>query len=154
MIFASSFEIGLQSPSPGRWRCNTGLSSEVAAVWRTCSPLPRGDGAETLRSNSSIAPLPCFAVPFPGAMALKPVPHVLRTMHSKALAVPFPGAMALKRDGRDYFIRARIPCSPLPRGDGAETLRYAIIQAIIQSRRTLPRGDGAETTSSGQGKCP
>src|SRR6266568_2138847 len=87
-----------------------------------CSPLPRGDGAETpayhrrwLRSGE-------LAVPFPGAMALKLHPPVLRTMHSKALAVPFPGAMALKRDGRDYFIRARIPCSPLPRGDGAETL--------------------------------
>src|SRR6266567_3219649 len=38
------------------------------------------------------------------------------------LAVPFPGAMALKRYNRLEDHQRLRPCSPLPRGDGAETV--------------------------------
>ena len=62
----------------------------------TCSPLPRGDGAETI----SLA-------------------YVTLDLHY--LAVPFPGAMALKRYNRLEDHQRLRPCSPLPRGDGAET---------------------------------
>src|SRR6266702_2921022 len=135
----------------------------------TCSPLPRGDGAETgscLYHRGWYHPLavpfpgamalkrlmrrptaldeslavpfpgamalkrpqdtprrtsPTLAVPFPGAMALKPVAEMRRQSPGFSLAVPFPGAMALKQAHQNRTEEQREPCSPLPRGDGAET---------------------------------
>src|SRR6266568_946355 len=111
-----------------------------------------------------------LAVPFPGAMALKrPQDTPRRT--SPTLAVPFPGAMALKLCSRDEAPVTRVfPCSPLPRGDGAETslphdrtARPALLAVpfpgamalkqrnnlvpnpFVSSCSPLPRGDGAET---------
>src|SRR6266567_4399044 len=61
----------------------------------SCSPLPRGDGAETW-ARRSFSCTRCLAVPYLGAMALK------RTIHHCAM-------------------EPSTSCSPLPRGDGAET---------------------------------
>src|SRR6266702_381824 len=62
-----------------------------------------------------------LAVPFPGAMALKHVAEMRRQSPGFSLAVPFPGAMALKQAHQNRTEEQREPCSPLPRGDGAET---------------------------------
>ncbi len=54
-------------------------------------------------------------------MALKPVAEMRRQSPGFSLAVPFPGAMALKQAHQNRTEEQREPCSPLPRGDGAET---------------------------------
>ncbi len=61
----------------------------------SCSPLPRGDGAETQLLQVRISLLLVLAVPFPGAMALKRGAEYGDRLIG-TLAVPFPGAMALK----------------------------------------------------------
>src|SRR6266566_3097201 len=63
---------------------------------QTCSPLPRGDGAETRWSTATSPWMYSLAVPFHGAMALK-LGAVAGVLGCVVLAVPFHGAMALKR---------------------------------------------------------
>src|SRR6266568_2932898 len=61
-----------------------------------------------------------LAVPFHGAMALKQdtIPCAFADVE---LAVPFHGAMALKLYRNTDALTVVRACSPLPRGDGAET---------------------------------
>src|SRR5215472_10995680 len=61
-----------------------------------CSPLPRGNGAETESQAIPIFIHHQLAVPYLGAMALKPTTKRLPHMR-------------------------QAPCSPLPRGNSAET---------------------------------
>src|SRR6266704_2208453 len=54
--------------------------------------------------------------------------------------------MALKRKTRLSHPHERHPCSPLPRGDGAETNNdHLMTDWHFHPCSPLPRGDGAET---------
>src|SRR6266568_707213 len=80
-----------------------------------------------LQSNAALVLPAQLAVHSVGAMALKR--SVLHHQHiAVELAVPFHGAMALKRKTRLSHPHERHPCSPLPRGDGAETPMAAFWQ--------------------------
>src|SRR6266487_568597 len=135
------------SPLPRGDGAETGYQEVNIVVVMSCSPLPRGDGAETRQAGQAYAPAGPLAVPYLGAMALQPLQTVRRGGNRTPLAVPYLGAMALKlkviilrgsetilavpylgamalkprfRRAAPFFPRT---CSPLPRGDGAETLR-------------------------------
>ncbi len=86
-----------------------------------CSPLPRGDVAETFGLDVVFEVRYGLAVPCHGAMSLKHA-HTRPTCPRTArLAVPCHGAMSLKPK---YWSSEKSPhwtCSPLPRGDVAET---------------------------------
>src|SRR6266567_529151 len=86
----------LAVPFPGAMALKRRRKALLLNIAITCSPLPRGDGAETISLVYVTLDLHYLAVPFPGAMALKPC------------------------DQLEDHQRLR-PCSPLPRGDGAET---------------------------------
>src|SRR6266487_835302 len=64
----------------------------------------------------------------------------------KRLAVPYLGAMALKQNHSALQRQSHHTCSPLPRGDGAETSFNASTIKASSSCSPLPRGDGAETS--------
>ncbi len=79
-----------------------------------------------------------LAVPFHGAMALKQdtIPCAFADVE---LAVPFHGAMALKLYRNTDALTVVRACSPLPRGDGAETACGSLIaaaQELLQSPST------------------
>jgi hypothetical protein len=65
----------------------------------SCSPLPRGDGAETMATVKRDVAAAALAVPYLGAMALKRH-FVAVPLKIHLLAVPYLGAMALKRRRR------------------------------------------------------
>src|SRR6266487_3726006 len=104
------------SPLPRGDGAETGYQEVNIVVVMSCSPLPRGDGAETRQAGQAYAPAGPLAVPYLGAMALKLKVIILRGSET-ILAVPYLGAMALKprfRRAAPFFPRT---CSPLPRGD-------------------------------------
>src|SRR6266700_830920 len=63
-------------------------------------------------------------------MALKPCERQAEP-HPSSLAVPFPGAMALKRRIKALLLNIAITCSPLPRGDGAETISAVYVTLAL-----------------------
>ncbi len=95
-VFTCLSVTSLAVPFPGAMALKRRSNTQQSSTLATCSPLPRGDGAETISL-------------------------VYVTLDLHYLAVPFPGAMALKRYNRLEDHQRLRPCSPLPRGDGAET---------------------------------
>src|SRR6266571_5332877 len=93
-VFTCLSVTSLAVPFPGAMALKRRSNTQQSSTLATCSPLPRGDGAETILHDRQ-SPSKAHAVPFPGAMALKRRYGVLHGAGGY-LAVPFPGAMALK----------------------------------------------------------